>query len=185
MNPQTHDNVETERPSPIALCPNNVPEILVSQHSWVVWNYELKDGAWTKVPKKPRGGNASTTNPSTWSTFDRVCLAYLGGDFDGIGIVLTGKPLDTGLYLIGLDFDHCFTNGVLDGDPCNAVKSLDTYAEISPSGEGLRLFLLHDNPIPARKNKVGGKSREVYSSGRYLTVTGQIYGEQAEVRHVA
>lgn len=83
-----------------------------------------------------------------------------------------------------MDFDDCLTAGVLDDDPRKAVEILDTYSEISPSGEGIRLFVLHGKIISARKLKVDGKSREIYSSGRYLTVTGHIIGQTKEVCHV-
>lgn len=175
----------TNRPTPLAPIFDTIPSILTAQPGWVLWRYELKDGKWTKIPKQPGGHNASTTDFATWSTFDSVRTAYQRDGFDGVGIVLTGKLLANGLYLVGMDFDHCLTAGVLDDGPSKAVEMLDTYSEISPSGEGIRLFLLHDKPTPARKNNVAGKSREIYSGGRYLTVTGHVFGQPKEVRHVA
>ncbi len=172
---------------PVPLTPNfgSIPPILTAQPCWVLWCYMVKDGKYTKVPKRPGGSYASTTNPATWSTFAGVRSAYERGGFDGVGIVLTGKPLENGFYLIGLDFDRCLTGGVLDDDPRQAIQRLDTYAEISPSGEGIRLFFLHDKSIPACKKNVDGKSREIYSIARYLTVTGHSLGQAKKVRHVA
>lgn len=172
------------RPVPLVPRFDDFPSILTAQPRWVLWSYSLKDGKWAKVPKKPDGRNASTTNTATWCTFEVARTAYGRGGFDGAGIVLTGEPLGNGLYLIGMDFDHCLNGGVLDEDPRRAIDRLDTYAEISPSGEGVRLFLLHDKPIPARKVNVSDKSREIYSGGRYLTVTGHTWGQPREVRHV-
>lgn len=174
------------KPIPLAPLFDNIPPILTAQPSWVLWSYAIKDGKWTKVPRQPGGSYASSTNTATWHTFASVRAAYQLDKFDGVGIVLTGKPLENGLYLIGLDFDHCLIAGVLDDAPRKAVELLGTYCEISPSGEGIRLFLLHGKPTPACKtNKADGKSREVYSSGRYLTVTGHTIGQPKEVRHVA
>lgn len=175
----------TTKPTPLAPIFDNLPGTLTTQPSWVLWSYALKAGKWTKIPKQPGGSFASSTNPATWRTFDAVRAAYHPKKFDGVGIVLTGKPLVNGLYLVGLDFDHCLTNGVLDDEPRKAVELLKTYCEISPSGEGIRLFLLHDNPTPACKKNVAGKSREIYSGGRYLTVTGHVFGQPKEVRRVA
>lgn len=174
----------TIRPIPLPPKFGNFPSVLIAQHSWVLWEYVLKGGKWTKVPKHPGGSNASTINPATWSSFNCVHTAYQRGGFDGVGIVLTGKPLNSGLFLIGLDFDHCLIDGVLDDCPRKATELLDTYCEISPSGEGIRLFLLHDIPTQACKTNVAGKSREIYSSGRYLTVTGHSLGQAKDVRHV-
>ncbi|MDO8264668.1 MAG: hypothetical protein Q7T21_15795 [Gallionella sp.] len=173
------------QPKPLAPIFENFPPILTAQPSWVMWSYAIKEGKWTKVPKQPGGYNASSTNPATWSTFDSVRIAYQRGGFDGVGIALTGQPLENGFYIIGLDFDDCLTGGVLDNDSQKAVEQLDTYWEISPSSEGIRLFLLHNKPIMACKINVAGKSREIYSSGRYLTVTGHIIGRVKAVRHVA
>ncbi len=172
---------------PISLAPkfNNFPQTLTALIQWVLWCYEYKDEKWTKVPKQPNGMNASTANSATWCNFEKVCAAYQAGGYDGVGIVLTSKPLNNGLYLIGMDFDNCLANGELDDGPRKATELLDTYWEISPSGEGIRLFYLQDNPVKARKIKVDGKSREVYSTGRYLTVTGHIVGQSKEVRYVA
>jgi primase-polymerase (primpol)-like protein len=177
----------TTKTRPLPLAPNfdAFPPILTGQSHWVLWRYSLKDGKWTKVPKKPDGRNASTANAATWCTFNVARTAYARGGFDGVGIVLTGEPLANGLYLIGMDFDHCLNAGALDDDPREAIDSLDTYAEISPSGEGVRLFLLHDKLIPAKKINISDKSREIYSGGRYLTVTGHTLGRPRTVRHVA
>ncbi len=174
------------RPIPLAPIFGNIPRILTALPNWVLWHYEFVKGKWTKVPKHPNNYKASTTNPATWSTFERVRAAYCPDKFDGVGIVLTGQPLDNGLYLVGLDFDHCLADGVLNEDPRKATEMLDTYCEISPSGQGIRLFILHDKIITACKtNKADGNSREIYSTGRYLTVTGHTFGQPKEVRHVA
>ncbi len=175
----------TARPVPLAPIFANIPGILTTQPSWVMWCYVFKDGKHTKVPKQVDGSYASTNNPATWNTFDNARAAYQRGGFDGVGIVLTGKPLNNGLYLIGLDFDHCLTASELDHEPRQAIELLNTYSEISPSGEGIRLFLLHDKPVPARKISVARKSREIYSAGRYLTVTGHTLDPVKDVRHVA
>jgi primase-polymerase (primpol)-like protein len=48
-----------------------------------------------------------------------------------------------------------------------------TYAEWSPSGEGIRIFC-RAKPMAAGVNVDGV---EVYTSGRYLTVTGHVLAE--------
>ena len=114
----------TTRPTPLAPIFDNIPALLTTQPNWVLWRYELKDGKWTKVPKRTNGSNASTANPATWHTFASVRAAYQRVGFDGVGIVLTGKPLENGLFLVGMDFDHCLTAGVLDDAPRKAVEAL-------------------------------------------------------------
>ena len=48
-------------------------------------------------------------------------------------------------------------------------RKLGTYLEISPSGKGLHLFALCDEPLKGGNAKNG---REMYSKGRFMTVTG-------------
>ena len=48
------------------------------------------------------------------------------------------------------------------------LDRLNSYAEISPSGTGLRIFWFAK--LPPKDRKLGGF--ECYESGRYLTVTG-------------
>lgn len=72
--------------------------------------------------------------------------------------------------LIGIDLDHCRDpdTGVIQPWALTIVKDLNTYAEVSPSGEGLRLWARGHLP-PGRRKK---DDVEMYSGGRYLTVTG-------------
>jgi P4 family phage/plasmid primase-like protien len=78
------------------------------------------------------------------------------------------------LYLIGLDYDHCITsegsNGI-NSDVETDLRRLGTYTEISPSGTGIRAFVLCDDPNPVFKVMINGKI-EIYSKKRFLTVTG-------------
>lgn len=172
---------------PVALHPNfeGMPKALTElKGRWVLWSYTWDGERWLKIPKHPQGYNASSSKPSSWSDFNVVRAAYenSNGKFDGVGIML-GPQLENGLYLVGLDFDHCIEDETLNHAASEVIEELNTYWEVSPSGSGIRLFLLHDKLLPARKtNKVDGNSREIYMSGRYMTVTGR--GNDVEVRHV-
>lgn len=152
---------------------------------WVLWRYELKDGRFTKIPKQPNRQNASSTNPATWTDFATVRRTYEASPnyFSGVGIVL-GPPIKNNgkeVYLIGIDFDHCVEGQKAAPFVKAARDHLNTYMELSPSGTGIRMFVLHDQPIETRKVTVDGCSREIYAKGRYMTVTGRGKGE---VRHV-
>jgi primase-polymerase (primpol)-like protein len=120
---------------------------------------------WAKMPKTVAGNAASSTNASTWSTFDEVCDALLMGDgFDGIGLVL-------GDDVHGIDLDDC--RDPVTGDLTDlAVEVLDGvqgYAEVSPSGTGIKLFAKTNLDGSRTKKEVGV---ELYKDGRYFTVTG-------------
>lgn len=137
-----------------------------NQVQWVNWSYEdKKDGKKpTKVPKNPKtGGNASSTAPSTWTTYD-----FAKSKSDKIGIQL-GTEAGT---LVGFDFDNILSDEALLTNAKAFLDKANTYTEISPSGNGLRAFIKTETPYKLLKNKEGiGATFEVYNRVRFLTVT--------------
>ena len=159
------------RPSPLPVRPDGIPSFLKETPKWVCWRYELPERRtkWTKRLKTTRGGNASTADPATWTTFDRAAGAYTAGGFDGIGIVFDGVPVDVrGLVLAGVDLDHV-TDTQAGRDRANRILSeFKSYAEWSPGGTGVHIYCLA-LPLGAGVNRDGV---ELYTSGRFFTVTG-------------
>jgi primase-polymerase (primpol)-like protein len=52
-----------------------VPASLTDRPQWVAWRWEDRDGGRTKVPYSEwTGKRASTTDPSSWSTFERAAV---------------------------------------------------------------------------------------------------------------
>jgi hypothetical protein len=75
--------------------------------------------------------------------------------------------------LSGIDLDECYRDGALDERAAKILLAADSYAERSPSGEGLHILGFGDIgtlKIPPANNAPGV---ELYSHGRYFTVTGQ------------
>lgn len=159
------------KPTVLPVLADNIPDYLKSKRRWVLWRYEAKGGRWTKVPYNPHAvvtygeesNKASTTKPSTWGVFDFVLKIYESNKskFAGIGYVLS--PHDG---LVGIDIDHC-RGTKSEGE---ALK-IDTYAEYSPSGTGLRLFGF--GTLPNNRGRKNGDF-EIYNDVRFLTVTGQV-----------
>lgn len=117
-----------------------------------------------KVPLTTTGRAASSTNPSTWTTYAEATASTVGA---GIGFALNGDGLCC------LDLDHCLE----DGKPTPAARRFlaklpRTYIEVSPSGEGLHVWGRAEVPT-GRRVVVDGLSVEVYGRGRYMTVTGE------------
>ena len=159
-----------------------IPDELKRLDQWVLWRYGTKDGKTTKIPYDATSLNmASCDNPSTWTTFEKVKESYCQHpEFDGIGFVFTAED-----NLTGVDLDGCLNkNGGLENW---AILILDlfmpTYCEISPSGKGLKLWVKGSKSEKWKRNDGGSLCRkgnvEVYSKGRYFTVTGRIYGAAA------
>jgi putative DNA primase/helicase len=158
-----------QKPTALPVLPEGIPETLRALPRWVGWRYELAKGKWTKTPVNVWTGNhASSTDPGTWATFEQARAAYRSGGLDGIGIVLAQDG--DGPALVGIDLDHCRDprTGELQPWAQEIISGLDTYAEVTPSSCGVRAFVIGNLPPGRRKRG----NVEVYSTGRYLTVTG-------------
>lgn len=114
-----------------------------------------------KAPLTPDGSPASSTDPGTWSRYEAVQF------LPRKGFVLNGDGL------ICLDLDHCLLDGRLLRDPAALLERLPTtYIEVSPSGDGLHVWLRGDLSRDG-VHRMHGVRVEAYSSRRYITVTGR------------
>lgn len=155
---------------------SRIPPELRALPRWVAWRAEAEPGAAPrKVPydSKALNAKASSTDPATWASFAEAEAAYLEREgepdaFTGIGIVLDGDGL------AGVDIDHCVTDGKPDPAALALLDSLGAaYVEVSPSGTGLRAFGYAERLERGAKGKANGLDVELYTTGRYLTLTGQ------------
>jgi putative DNA primase/helicase len=138
---------------------DNIPKELRVLKQWVCWNKV------DKIPRNPyTGGNAKANDKSTWGTLQDAVDACEKYGFDGVGF-----EFDNGYF--GVDLDHCLDKT----DFCDEfVETLQSYAEISQSGNGLHIICKGKLPDGARrKNNV-----EMYSTGRYFICTGNLYNEK-------
>lgn len=149
-----------------------IPPELRELPRWVTWRaiQSAPGEKPKKVPFAPDRPNtrASSTDPDTWGTFDQAHASFLEGERTGLGFVLNGDGL------VGIDLDAC----VIDGAPsAPALALLDNlgaaYIELSPSGTGLRAFGYAKNLASGCNGTLDGIKVELYSTGRYLTLTGQ------------
>jgi primase-polymerase (primpol)-like protein len=146
---------------------------LSERDQWVCWRYEARGGEPTKVPYAPTWQPASSTNASTWSTFERCFAAAVRERFDGIGYVFSESD-----PYVGIDLDDALRpDGTLEPWADEIVRELDTYAEVSPSGAGLKLFCR--GSLPPGRRRTG--KLEMYDAARYFTVTGRLWGERETI----
>jgi putative DNA primase/helicase len=144
----------------------NIPEELRLREQWVIWRIEQRKGKSTKVPYQPNGRRASSTDPQTWSTFERVCMS--NGQLAGkIGFVFTKE---TGC--IGIDLDQCRDpeTGVTEQWALNIIAELDSYTELSQSGTGSHVIV--KGSLPPGGNRKGRV--EMYDCERYFCMTGAL-----------
>jgi hypothetical protein len=96
-----------------------------------------------------------------------AALLIHGGD--GVGVALGAVP-GTDFVLSGIDIDHCYVDGQLEGRAGAILAAAASYAERSPSGTGLHVLGLGN--IGTTKETSGPVGLEIYSAARYFTVTG-------------
>lgn len=156
------------RPVALEVSPDGIPDELKRRPQWVCWRYALDPkGKWTKHPYNPRTGRmASHSDLMTWSSFDTVFEAYEAGDYDGVGFVFcSGDPYS------GVDLDGCRDpeTGEVEARAAEIARYLDSYTEVSPSGEGLHIIVKGKVPAALKLPHI-----EMYSIERFFTVTGHL-----------
>ena len=166
------------RPEVLSLSLDNIPKDLQALDRWVLWKNVQRskpngDKVWAKMPLSAKGGAGSSTDAATWVSFGAAVDEYLLGDYDGIGIVLGGT-------LHGIDLDDCRdpVTGSLSELAQETLDRVEGYAEVSPSGTGLKIFT-QTNLDGSRTKKEAGV--ELYKDGRYFTVTGHAINGHASL----
>lgn len=156
-----------------------LPQVLRQAKRWCQWRLSKQGVKTTKVPDQ------STRDLAACRSFEEVCDLPRGSE-RGIGLVVTGGIEEKGAHLVVLDVDACRDRET--GDITEWAKQLLTllpgYAEISPSGSGLRVMFLSrqrpnvrpriTGPWPAANNTAKRPEVQVFGLGPagYVTITG-------------
>jgi putative DNA primase/helicase len=177
---------------PQFICPNfeGIPPELKLHKKWLLWVPIWNGSKWTKRPIQPSGFGASTTNPKHWSSFETVKQAYERAAergyielrekdkppqrvaIGGVGFVFDGQPDEKGLVIAGVDFDSGAFNGEISSFSLERVKRLGSYTETSVSGTGVHV-IVKARPLASG---ISYNGIELYTSGRFFTVTGETQG---------
>lgn len=153
---------------------STIPKFMNEQGKFCLWKLELKPGKENpdKILYRINGLRADATNPMHFSSFEDAVTTYRNGGYAGIGIGCFA-PIKF------CDVDDCIVNGRLDYRGQDIVDTLNSYTELSPSGNGIHIFFAAEGfsydtsryYINNRKTHV-----EVYdhtATGRFLTLTGK------------
>lgn len=159
---------------------DNIPAELKQLPNWICWRGFPQPRPDDpdhigKIPINPKtGGNAQSNNPETWAEFDTALKA--SENYTGIGFMFGNSPY------FGVDIDKVeqdireFLDGG-NGIITEFVHALQSYAELSPSGKGIHILCRGALPKGARRSG----NVEMYDSGRFFTVTGNVIGSYAGV----
>lgn len=148
------------------------PAAIRNLPAWLIWRLEDPgNGAKPrKVPYYATGGRRAGTQGAPEDldqlvTFDEAKAAAARKGFAGVGFAVLPQ-----WGVTALDFDDCLIDGAIHPDLEPLV--VQTYAELSPSGKGVRMFFqgsLHSNSKALEGDQYG---MEVFSTRGYVTFTG-------------
>ena len=165
---------KNKRPESLPVNADTIPMELRDCRNWLLWRFVWSDekNSWSKDPFQPSGHYAKSNDRNTWNTFETVFNTYSQSKsrYDGIGFVFSED-----LPYMGVDIDSCVT--IVDDQfhltdfASEAVESLLTYTELSPSLSGLHCIGKAEWG-KGRKIARGTDEIEVYKAGRYFTFTG-------------
>ena len=157
----------TGKPSTLALRPDSLPPSLKALPVWLCWRWLRKNDKWTKPTVSAHTlRKADVTDPESLATFEKALARVTAGEVDGVGIAL--EPAG----LLGVDIDKCRDpdTGRLTDDASAIIAALGSYAEVSPSGTGVKVLVVADKPGPrCRTGPI-----EIYAKARYFTLTGHM-----------
>jgi hypothetical protein len=109
-------------------------------------------------------GAASSTDESTWSSFDMARSSVESGYNDYVGFVFN----DTGI--VGIDIDDGYDeDGFMSELAADIIGRCASYTEKSKSGRGFHILLRGDLPFKGKNNL---KGVEIYKTARYFIMTG-------------
>ena len=155
-----------------------IPIELVERDSWVCWSMENdNNGRKTKRPINPHTGSyAKSNDSSTWSDYETA--VNMSKNFDGIGFMLGDGIFGIDIDGVEKEIHEYLSNDGIDNIVGEFIETMESYAEISPSGKGIHILVKGELPS-------GGRRRgnvEMYSELRFLTFTGFRIGRFREVK---
>lgn len=137
------------------------------------WKYEDRGRKkLDKVPYRLNGARGDPSDIQAFSSFEDIVCGF-SNRYSGIGMGVFGR-------FAAIDIDDCLHDGVLSDLAEDVVDTMDTYTEISPSGNGIRLIGFVDN-FDYDKNRYYINNREIglevyvpRCTSRFLAITGNV-----------
>jgi hypothetical protein len=125
---------------------------LVERPQWGIWRWtQLPNGGWQKPPYIAAQPNrhVSTSDPNTWTNYATALAAVQAGYGDGISYILTEDD-----PFAAIDIDHCRhleTHSIDAFAQLFMQYAVTSYQEVTPSGEGIRIWGLANGAELHRK----------------------------------
>lgn len=167
--------------------PKNIPNFLKEINSWVVWKFGVPKRPGAKAPKIPyytNGGKrfgklGGPNDVKRLDTFENALAYAKANDFEGVGLAVLSQH-----DLTIIDLDNCIDDDGAYSPFAQRLVDTASYAELSPSGNGLRV--VYRGAIISGKENFhlpDGERVEIYCGNAYTTFTGnEVEGSSGKVR---
>jgi hypothetical protein len=141
---------------------------------WLCWRWFWNGKKFTKPPYRADDPerHASTSDPTTWGSYEDAIAQVQDGKADGIGFAIQGRNIG------GIDLDHCRDpiTGQIDSWADDYInRCTGAYVESTVSGKGLRILGTGELKNFAPKFKLdqeNGRAVELFcNSNHYLTLS--------------
>lgn len=152
-----------------------IPQELKDLDRWCCFKIVEREGKKTKIPVNAMNGELAKSNDeSTWSDFETAVGNSI--NYDGIGFFFKEPYIGIDIDGVREDIERYIKNEEKEDHNNNIVSEfvdlLGSYAEVSPSGNGIHIIIKGELPPNGRRKG----NVEIYTSGRFFTVTGQNIG---------
>lgn len=125
----------------------------------------------SKVPLNPKTGKgADCNNPESWGTYEEARKAWSENKdwYAGLGFEFVKEQ-----GITGVDLDKCVIDGELTPWAREVLTRLNSYAEYSPSGTGIHIWVRGNIPNNFLGTQQEEPRIEMYDHLKYFTVTGR------------
>lgn len=142
----------------------------VNKVAFILWRPEWDAGRqkWQKFPVSPHTGETVNAHDPAHHVDRATADAQAAARGLGVALVLTaGDPL------FALDLDHCLRDGQWSPRAVELCQRFaGAYVEVGYSGDGLHIIGSYTGPEPAHGCKNVAEGLELYTSGRFIALTG-------------
>jgi biotin operon repressor len=158
--------------------PDNIPRELKAVDRWNVWRAIEQRGRKKpiKMPERINGYPAATNKEDQWVSFEEAYQHY------------SSNPAELGLAfllpegMVGVDVDDCILHGGRYHSVAEVVMgACDTYTEISPSGQGIKMIAYGhlDRKMKSVNHQAGVEMFDGGDTNRFFTITGRKLSRQS------
>lgn len=155
-----------------------IPEELKQLKQWCCFRFEKRGEKVTKIPIDAHNGKSGKSNDeSTWSDFKTALSGIEDFGLDGLGFYFKEPYFGIDIDKVWTEIERYRSGDTDDNIVSEFIGSMESYAEYSPSGTGIHILCKGKLPDGGRRKG----NVEMYSSGRFFTVTGNAASKYTEV----